>query len=310
MNKKFFIFVALLFFITYAHAIAIIAPVVYVATISIIAFISNILISVAAYSAAKGFFGRKSFGTKFSSKLNLTLEIIGKAILLIITTTIAVFLLNPLTLQEAIISGAVAAIISLTILLLSSYKKIALISKEEKRRAFIEIGLFCTFIFFSCAIISFISIEIQNVDPNSSLEKQSAFQIELPSFDITSNKASSIIQEGKARTDSSKGISAPSQTATISDSTKEPLSGQNQAQKEEIQKQVQNLIFYPTSQEKCIISSETKTLSFTPANNCLIISNGSRARIYCPIIVSSKEFGTDTSIAGSGSCTQTYILLK
>ncbi len=276
-----------------AHAIAIIPPALYVASLSIIAFISNILITTAVFAAAKGAFGTGKVGKNFSSKLNLILEIIGNAVLIVISITIAVFAINPITLEDSILAGIIAALITLGILLLNAYKRLSIVKKNEKKS--ILTGLFAVFAFVIIAgsIAAYSSVELKAVSSNYGQNKQT------PILEDISNSISN-------------SISAPSQSMAKQDSLNEAnkglAGGTSAVEEKDLPAEPSELIFIPTNSGECRIESETHSISITPKTNCVIVQNGLRTKTFCPIIILADDFYPDKNITSSGSCSDEYNL--
>jgi hypothetical protein len=268
------------------NAIAVIVP-VYVATLSIIAFVSNILITIAVYAAAKGFFNRKSFGHNFSEKLSILLDIFGKAALLIITTTISILWLSPVTTEESLATGLVAASISLIVIFLNSYRKMSILPKE---RAKIARGIagFCIFVFLSCSVIAYFSVELTGA--TKGLEKAPQ-TINSPFEDIVQG----IIQGGS---------SAPAQ----SEIQKPTAPSQSASNKVDENIESFNVILWPASAEPCIVSNLLTTISINPKEGCYKIVNNIRYKTFCPILVSSEDLRYSSDINVSGSCNDSYTI--
>ncbi|MCX6803083.1 MAG: hypothetical protein NTY48_00765 [Candidatus Diapherotrites archaeon] len=316
-NTAIFAFI-FLFFINYAHAVAVIVPVAYVATLSIIAFISNILISIVVYSAAKGAIGTTT--KNFSSKFALILEIIGKATVLIISTSIAVFFINPITLQDAIATGGAGAAITLIVLLLGAYKKLSIITKKEKKALFTDTITFCLFVFISCSLVAYFSVEaaaIRTPKDYETLLESRTNQNSANSQDSLMNifKSNSMSTVSK---DTVNKISTSYEQASIAESSPRedvqnspvPAQGSIPIVAQDTTQNNIPLIFQPQNSNPCIISSESKTITITPQFNCFVIENGARKRVFCPVIIDSSNFLGASKIESTGSCSEKYDLTK
>ncbi len=274
-----------------AHAIAVIPPAMYIATLSIIAFISNLLITAAVYAAAKGMFSANTFKKGFSSTLGLVLEIIGKAALIIISTTIAVLAINPITIEESIIAGIIAATITLIALLFNAYKRLAILEGKEKRAILKEALLVFVFVILASSAASYASIELKAITTQG--------------YDAPVQKP--VLEELGDAVTSGLSQSAPSMIASdseISDTMRKesaPLPVE-----EKTAPVLLDLVFLPKSAEECIISSETRSISITPKMNCVVLENGARIKAICPIILPASDFYPDKNISTSGSCTEEY----
>ena len=154
---------ALVFLLTFCSAIAVIGPAVYVATLSLTAFMANTLITIAIFVAAKSFSDKNTLTKGISSKISFILELIGKIALLIISTSIAILIVNPILLSEAIYAGFIAAIICSIILFLYNYKKISIKEKEMNKKILKTTTLFCLFVFASSVLVGYYSIEAQPI---------------------------------------------------------------------------------------------------------------------------------------------------
>ncbi len=281
--KKILTITSLIFLLSFCSSIAVIAPAVYVATLSITAFLANILITVAVFIAAKSFSSKNALSKGISTKIGFAIEIIGKTTLLITSTAIAIIIVNPILISEAILTGVLASIICGIILFLYNYKRISISQSKTKKSIIISALIFCTFVFFSSALVGYYSIEIKPIVQEGKGVTQTSQELQSPLFDIANSFNKSQSQQA----------SAPSQGI---DSESKP------------EYKTQTLIFNPTSLNECIISSgENKTI-IQPQNNCFSNINGIQKRVICPIVISDLEYTSGSTVSSSGSCSETYLI--
>lgn len=277
--KKILTLVFILSSLSFCSAIAIIAPAVYVATLSITAFLANTIVTIAIFIAAKSFSNKNTLTKGVSTKIGFALELIGKILLLLASTTIAILIVNPILIQEAIYTGILAAIICGAILFLYNYKKISISEKETKKNILLSAAIFCIFVFISSSFVGYFSIETKAIVINGQgVEQSQTLQSPSPLMDIAENFVSN----------KSQSASAPSQGI----------------QKEATPTQL--LIFYPNNLNECVISSTSQNLRITPTNNCFSSVEGITKRIICPIVIDAKEFTSGSKVNSSGSCSETY----
>jgi len=280
--KKLLILTNLILLLTFCSAIAVIAPVVYVATLSLTAFLANTIITIAIFIAAKSFSSKNELKKGLTQKISFVFELIGKTALLIISTTLAILIVNPILISEAIITGIVAAIICAIILFFYNYKKSSIKNSELKKKLVKTSLIFCIFVFISSTLVGYYSIETKVIILNGQgVNQQSLTENNSPLADIANGF-----------------IANQSQSASA------PIQG---LQKES-EKTPQVLIFNPINLNECIISSNEKTISFKPQNNCFSVVNGSQQRVICPIILNENEFTSGSTLSSSGSCTETYTI--
>ncbi|MEK6958569.1 MAG: hypothetical protein AABW59_00840 [archaeon] len=283
MKGNFFVVLLLLLGLSsLVGAVAVIVP-VYVASLSIIALVSNVLITAAVYVAAKGVFSRKSFGGNFSEKLNVSFEIFGKIVILLIVTMAAIFIFSPVTIEDSLVAGLFAALIALLILLLVSYRKIAVLPSERKAIAKGIMG-FCVFVFISCSIISYFSVEFTVA---TGAAKQQAI-ISFPFEDIV------------------KDVMQSSSAPVYSNVAESPSPSQGISSKATEESRFFSVILLPTSAEVCIISNLSAIIRVEPVFGCYIAENGIRQKTFCPIVISAEELNYSSDINSSGSCSGPY----
>jgi hypothetical protein len=280
--KKTLALLLLILSLTFCNAIAVIGPAVYVATLSITAFLANTIITVAIFVAAKTVSNKNTLSKGISSKISLALEIIGKIALLIISTTLAILIVNPILISEAILTGVIAAIICGIILFLYNYKKLSISEKQTKRGIIISTALFCIFVLISSTLVGYYSIEIKPVVVNGQGVEQKLAQ-----------------ESSSPLLDSAEGF-----VANKSQSSPAPILG---IQQEEI-RTPQSLIFIPKNTNLCIITTEKETFTIQPKNNCFSTESGYKQRILCPIVISDEGLSIGSIVNSSGSCTNTYTI--
>jgi hypothetical protein len=274
--KKFLIVFFALFFLGFVYSIAVVPPVFYVASLSIIGLVSNVLISLAVFIAAGGVFGvSKSKG--FSSKLDYFLGILGKSALLFFSCFVSVFFVRPIALPDAIIAGLVALVISFFVLFFSFYHRAKISSVTERHSLFFSVGVFLIFVFFAASFAGYFSIELKEFNPAKG--------------DFVEQKSSSPLLDMVSSISSNASSSAPVMKKSLGESTGQASST---AQEKSI------LVLYPSSSEPCLISTENGSFSFAPKFDCVVVSNGIRSKAFCPIVVNLGEVGQ--VLSSSGSC--------
>ncbi len=280
--KKLITLLSLLLLLTFCSAIAVIAPVVYVATLSITAFLANTIITIAIFIAAKSFSSKNELGKGLTQKVSFFLEIIGKTSLLIVSTTLAILIVNPILISEAIFTGIVAAVICAIILFFYNYKKFSIKNTEIKKKIIKTTAIFCIFVFISSTLVGYYSIETKVILlDGQGVNQQKVTQTNAPLADIANGF-----------------IANQSQSASA------PIQGMQK----ESENAPQLLVFTPINLNECIISSNEKTISIKPQNNCFSEVNGFQERVICPIVLNESEFTSGSKLNSSGSCSETYTI--
>ncbi|MFA6065504.1 MAG: hypothetical protein WCW44_00885 [archaeon] len=280
--KKLITFVFLTALLSFCSAIAVIPPAIYVATLSLTAFLANIFITIAIFIAAKSFSNKNTLSKGLTQKIGFGLELIGKTALLIICTTFAIALINPILINEAILTGGIAAGMCAIILFLYNYKKLSIKNSESRKRILKTILVFSIFVFISSSIGGYYSIETKILLVNGQEANQTqSMQNNSPLADIVSGFVSN----------QSQVASAP-----------------EQGLQKETAPRAQILIFNPINSDECNISSSEKTISIKPKTNCFSSVNEIQQRVICPIILNESEFLSGSKITSSGSCSETYTI--
>src|SRR3989338_3859456 len=156
MRKFFLIFFGILFF-SPANAIAIIAPTVYVISVSILGLIANLIISIIAFVAIQGFASKTFAGKSMYEIVKVFYSILGKIFLYTISLATGIFVSEPFDLNTSILSGAIAAGISFAVLSLFHAREIFL---DEKRFNYVKsIALFSIFVLIAGSASSFYSLK-------------------------------------------------------------------------------------------------------------------------------------------------------
>ena len=132
--------------VSLGDAIVFIPPVVYVVTLSLGAFVTNILLFVVLWLAVKGFTDRKYFGRAPHRILAFIFRTGAKTLVFLSSATLSVYLLDPVTLQETLRTGIAAGLLGFILLFFSGYREYRLTQKTRKIHTLMSLAVFSGFI--------------------------------------------------------------------------------------------------------------------------------------------------------------------
>ncbi|MDO8627022.1 MAG: hypothetical protein Q7K42_01020, partial [Candidatus Diapherotrites archaeon] len=165
MKKNLLAFFAILFF-AQVNAIAIIAPTVYVISVSILGLIANLVISAIAFIAIQGFASKTFAGKSLYKIIKFFYTILGKVSIYAISLSIGIFISAPFDMNTSINSGIIAAGISFAVLALFHSRELVLDGKKLKH--FKAIALFSIFVLVAGSATSFFSLKVEEIQTEKS----------------------------------------------------------------------------------------------------------------------------------------------
>lgn len=115
-----------------AKGAAVMTPVIYASNLSSSYFIANLVLLTFFYICAKGFANGLYFGKPNHEIIRLLFSFIGRFIVLILTSLVAIKLFNPIGIREMFISSVFAALLSFIIFAFANFRFYRLM-REEKR---------------------------------------------------------------------------------------------------------------------------------------------------------------------------------
>lgn len=286
-----------LFLVNKAYSIAIIPPIIYIATLSIGSFIVNLCIFAALWMATKGIIDRAYLGKKVHEIVRLLFRLIGGSIALLLSATISIIIFNPLNTEEIIFSSATAAFISLTLFWLSNFREYRLVQKQEKISILKSVAAFSALVFLATFISASTSLETKILRTNDAGIRQSP-ESPLLEFSKPNEKRTpeSFMrdQAGIQPSENKKEISMPEPHDVATKKT---------------------LLFYPQNANRCeIYSDDTLISALKPSQNCYYYKNNNEMeKIYCPVILDISDVtknlidqSTTVNIDSRGSCEEKY----
>lgn len=281
-----------------AQAIVFIPPVIYIATLSLGAFIINISIFIAIWLATQGIINRLYFGKALHQIIRIFLGIFGKAVVLFAASVISILFFNPLNPKEVIISSILAGILCLIFIFLGNFKEYRLVQKKEKLATIGSMLLF----FILTAIIIFISasLALKTKILSTGENGLGAYKENLSApngFTLPLQKSTEYISKDEAE----KGIAPDYKNDAIEDNKSD-------------RSMAQLLWFYPSDFKVCEVYFDTNLiLAVHPKNNCYYYDSGKLQKLPCPISVSLDDVPLNLAkadgqynIYGQGSCVEKY----
>ncbi|MDO8647042.1 MAG: hypothetical protein Q7R70_01325 [Candidatus Diapherotrites archaeon] len=269
MKEKFFTALALIFAAGFASAIVIIPPVVYVATISILSIIFNMIAGFFCWLAIQGIASKTVFGKKLDSVLETAIPVFGKILFALLLTVVFSFFFSPSGIQEILLASAAITLVFFLALLLSNYRQIRN-SPEKGRKQFPSIAVSSILVFAIVSASIFFSVTFAPIS-----------QAQRPLLDDSAFGVS------KSQSAPAESISRPS-----TDSEKNYLTNE--------------LWLVPSSIEACKLSvNGIEQFSFTPSKNCFERTASGFEKTFCPIKITPALFeslGETMELSASGSC--------
>ncbi len=268
--------------ITQVDSIVFIPPVIYIATFSLGTFITNVFLFLAVWLAVKGVTDRSYFGKPVHELVGMSLQLIGKILILITSATLPTLILNPITADEIIISSLFAGILSLAILFLDRFREYHLIPGKERNR-----------ILRSITLLSIAIIVITYASTTLAIETKTLH-----------------MREGYETEHKPEYALLPTSPAMGKETADKYMAGEGG----EYPGLEETLWFYPENNEPCIIYYKNiLVLETQPTRNCYYYTNNRAERISCPIPLKIRDIrkhqieqGECGSIQGRGSCSGNY----
>lgn len=270
MNGKILTALALIFAAGFASAIVIVPPVVYVATISILSIIFNMIVGFFCWLAIQGIASKTVFGKKIDSVLETAIPVFGKILFALLLTVIFSFFFAPSGIQEILFASAAITLVFFLALLLSNYRQIR--NSPEKGRQFPSIAVSSILVFAIVSASIFLSVTFAPMNQG----------------------------RGPLLGDSAFGVSR-SQSAPAS----EDILGKSSASIPEAGSLTKELWLIPSGPEACILSANGRQFSFTPSMNCFSKTQEGFEKTFCPIKITPGLFENSAAIlelSASGSC--------
>ena len=263
--------------VTLAQAVVIAPPVVYWVTLSLSTFVANMLVTLFMYAAVRGFASKKLFGKSMAEIFGFVFSMIGKFIIAMIASLVALIWIAPISFPEILIASLIALLISLAVSFLAEYREFRVSSFQS--RALLSIALFSILVAGLTFVSAFYALQTQIIVADGSREPVPAASL-APSM----------------------GLFAPSQSApAMMDEVREVDDFEIQKitlPTEPETKDTKTIRIIPTSDAPCTVSSKDSTETFTPEFNCVAGEGLSQRRIYCPVIAQvSGDYKTGGSCA-------------
>ncbi len=262
------------------YSIVIIPPIIYIATLSIGSFIINLCAFTALWMAAKGIIDRAYFGKKTHEIVHLLFVLIGRSIILVFSAIISIIVFNPLNMEEIIFSSLSAAVFSLLVLWLNSFREYRLVQKQEKITILKSLASFSIVVFLTTFISASAALETKILHTDNTSAQQN------PQTPLLKLSAPDLMEDRKA------GIQLPYNTTVK-----------------------KTLLFYPQNADLCEIYLGNILISSSKSSrNCYYYrDNGETEKIYCPIPLNISripqnltEQSAPGDIRGRGSCEEKY----
>jgi hypothetical protein len=284
-----------------ASAIVFVPPVIYIATLSLGAFVVNVFAFFAVWFAAKGLIDRLYFGKPMHELIRLFFSLLGKFAILFIAAAVSVATLDPLNKKEVLAASVLAGVLGLVLIFLSSFREYRL-EPKNKKVYFAGSMMFFSLVVFGVTYASALrALEIKILrigGDNGPVEYQK--KDALPGdISLPRQKAPSALPG----VESDQGI-APS------------LQEQKAAERlGMVRKETQVLWFNPVDLTPCeIYFGGILVLSTVSHDNCYYNNDITTHRIICPVSIFRedvsvnliKTIGDVVNIHGEGSCEERY----
>lgn len=277
--KKILLFI--LFFLSLAasaQAIVIVPPVIYIATLSILSLIFNLLIGFFFWLAVQTVIFKGPGAAKGIQLVEGSISILGK----IVPIFLLIFFMEPLfdvsSLFGILFFALIITLILTFFLLLSHFRDIR--NTLQKVPLLQSLLFSILFIFLITTAAVFFSVSFNAVYSNPSTP--------------SANDAA--------------GIAASSPSTIASDSTGygKATDSTDAARSSMI---VSEFWLTPTSSAPCVLSYSDQVLSFTPVKSCYQKTAQGFIRSFCPIKVSASQIQADslTQLEESGSCSGSFL---
>ncbi len=275
-------------FFSLVHAIVIVPPVVYFATLSIATFISNSIIALLALLAVSGIVNKKVFGKKISELFSAFFSGIKIIFISLFSMLISIFIIWPIELISIIQGSLVAALICFCFLFISDYSKFRIVNKERKSKIIKSSLIFSIIILFVFGISANFSTSIEILTNNSKESYQST-----PFDDVLSSVSDSM------------GVVASE--SLVDQAYKSAVSDYDYAE-EKSKIILSEIWFYPENKSDCIVQLGTQKFTFTPEFSCFVYENSVPSRIFCPVKISADKVLEKGKInaSASGSCIDSF----
>ncbi len=279
--KRILAFIILLTLLSSVNAIVIIPPVVYIATISILALVLNAFVGLFFWIAIQGVATKKLFGKPLHEILNFLLPSAGKLLFALILTVIFSLMLSPIEINEIILTSIIISVIFAVVLSLSKFREIR--NTEHKSKIIAGIALFSVAVLAVSLLSIMFSIEIVSVSGE--------YGEEVPLGDLLDYLpiAPSMISD--------KSMEMPASAGDVA----EGIAPEDTVEKKKI---IRSIWLVPDSGADCTLTIGERELSFTPEKNCVKGIESEIKRSYCPIEVTPAQIYETGQIKlkAGGSC--------
>lgn len=282
-----------------ALAIAIVPPVIYMASLSIASFAGNVLIFIIAYLAGKTFFLRKHFGKESYVIIRNIFSVMGYGFVMILSIVISFLLINPIDMLGMLIFSGTSGLICFAVLLLVDYRYI-LIARNHMKKVWPIFGFTLFVIVASFLSVSFAtSIQVIQTEPSQMLIEDGSNSLFKDSF--------SDIGKYRSSADQSSEVSAKPAVHDAEDAAMGLAQEQIEPKADSLTIS-QVILFYPITSQDCRITIGEFSFSATPSQRCYIKDDdGRNLKTYCPVVLGKEIFSPgEYELVGSGSCSQKY----
>ncbi len=285
MSKRNYLLILLFLIILIQHtfAIAIVAPTVYIVTLSITAFIANILISLTAWTAINGFTSKTYAGKKLSEILSFIFSGVKNSIIYVFSLAIVLIFIKPLDLESSIAIGILSSVIAFGLFLLVDSKKIILSDSKARIQIIQSVLFFIIFIFITSSASIFLALETKLLTTKEPIKETQIIQVLSQPISPLTDAFESITE---------KSVSKPPTESAIK-KIEEPT-----------QDIGQSLWIQPMNSEKCKVEIANQVFSINPKFECFSKSNLTE-KTFCPVEIKRSEISLLNGIAQvkeSGSC--------
>jgi 4-amino-4-deoxy-L-arabinose transferase-like glycosyltransferase len=279
MNKQFLVLPILLVLMASAYALVFIPPMIYFASVSIIGFLTNLVLFLAVWLAIKGYLNRSYFGKPLHEVVSLILGGLGTVAIVIFSSLLPLLIIHPILTREILLTSFIAGVLCFILLFLSKYRNFRLEDHAQRVHQVRSVAILAIAVIIVTFVSAYFALETTVLHTNG--QQGTEFQQAQQSASMGLNKIAS-----EARAPMSDRLSATPN-------------------------HVRTLWFYPQSSEECIIAFEGKQiLSVHPRKECYYISSdNSRQKIECPISLASNLLSGSGEITSSGSCANQYKVL-
>jgi hypothetical protein len=250
---------------TLAQAVVIAPPVVYWVTLSLSTFVANMLVTLFMYAAVRGFASKKLFGKSMAEIFGFVFSMIGKFIIAMIASLVALIWISPISFPEILIASLIALLISLAVSFLAEYREFRVSGSPS--RALLSITLFSILVAGLTFVSAFYALQTQVIVADGSREPVPAVSL-APSMGLFTPSQSS----------------APAMMDEVRDTDDYEMQKSDSTSPATEKKDTKTIRIIPISDAPCTVSSKDSTETFIPEFTCVAGEGLSQRRIYCPVI--------------------------